>query len=49
LIERFHFDRFLAYGNLPEVFIERRFGHNYDSDDPKEKAFVDFLELLCII
>ena len=46
LVENFHFDRFLAYGGLPEVFIERAFGHNYNPNDPKERAFVDFLEMI---
>ncbi len=46
LVKSFHFERFLAYGNIPDVFIERCFGHNYSPDDGKERAFVDFLEFL---
>lgn len=46
LVKHFHFERFLAYGNIPDVFIERCFGHNFSLDSPKDKAFVDFLELL---
>lgn len=46
LVKTFHFERFVAYGNIPDVFIERCFGHNFSPDDPKDIAFVDFLELL---
>lgn len=46
LVKNFHFERFLAYGNIPDVFIERCFGHNFSPDNTKDKAFVDFLEFL---
>lgn len=46
LIRNFHFERFLAYGGIPEVFVERCFGHNFSPDDAKDTAFVDFLEFL---
>ncbi len=46
LAERFHFERFMAFGNLPDIFVERTFGPNLATDNPKDVAFIDFLELL---
>lgn len=46
LVERFHFQRFLGFGNLPDIFIERTFGPNLDPSNLKDAAFIDFLELL---
>ncbi len=46
LVERFHFERFLGFGNLPDIFIERTFGPNLDPGNPKDAAFIDFLEML---
>ncbi len=44
LVGRFHFERFVAFGNLPDVFVERTFGPNFSVDDPRDTAFIDFLE-----
>lgn len=46
LTKNFHFHNFLALGNLQDVFLDRCFGHNFDSTSPKDLAFIDFLELL---
>jgi SAM-dependent methyltransferase len=46
LVEHFYFERFLAYGNIVDVFIERCFGPNFCAEDVKDRAFIDFLELL---
>jgi hypothetical protein len=44
LVKKFSFRSFLGFGNLPDIFIERGFGHNLSVDDPHDTGFVDFLE-----
>ena len=34
LVKKFSFRSFLGFGNLPDIFIERGFGHNLSVDDP---------------
>ena len=46
LVENFEFEKFVAFGNLPDVFVDRTFGPNFSVDDPDDVAFIDFLELL---
>jgi 2-polyprenyl-3-methyl-5-hydroxy-6-metoxy-1,4-benzoquinol methylase len=46
LLEKFSFRTFLGFGNLPDIFIERGFGHNLSIDDPHDTGFIDFLEQL---
>jgi len=46
LVNEFQFENFLAYGNLVDPFVERGYGHNLDAENPKDRAFVDFLENL---
>jgi SAM-dependent methyltransferase len=46
LLEKFSFRNFLGFGNLPDIFIERGFGHNLSVDDPHDTGFIDFLEEL---
>ena len=46
LIEKFHFVRFLGFGNLTDVFVDRSFGHNFDPHNWQDKALIDFLHLL---
>ena len=41
LIEYFHFDRFVGFGNLIDPFVDRSFGHNFDINDPWDRAFID--------
>jgi hypothetical protein len=41
LTKTFHFESFAAYGNLPDVFIDRGFGHNFDINNPEDTRFVD--------
>lgn len=43
LLQRFHFELFLPYGGIVVPFIERRFGWNFDPQDPSDLAFVDEL------
>lgn len=37
----FSFDLFFAFGNVIEVFISRGFGHNYDVENERDRAFID--------
>lgn len=46
LIQHFHFDQFLAFGNLPDIFTDRCFGHNYDPKNQHDIALIDFLEYM---
>jgi len=46
LVEKFTFRGFLGFGNLPDIFIERGFGHNLKVDNPHDTDFIDFLECL---
>jgi SAM-dependent methyltransferase len=41
LREKFHFDLFLGFGNLIDVFIDRGFGHNFNPHNPSDLAFID--------
>lgn len=51
LLSRFYFSHCVAFGGLVEVFVDRAFGHNYDPNDPFDRAFIDMLEHLenCLI
>jgi SAM-dependent methyltransferase len=44
LVERFHFEKFVGFGNLPDVFIERTIGPHFSVDNPHDTALIDFLE-----
>lgn len=46
LVKTFTFHSFLGFGNLPDIFIERGFGHNLLVDDSHDTGFIDFLEQL---
>jgi SAM-dependent methyltransferase len=41
LIENFHFQRFVAFGNVIEPFVDRRFGPNFDASAHWDRAFID--------
>jgi SAM-dependent methyltransferase len=43
LEKRFHFEWFLAFANLIDVFTDRTFGHNFDVDNPRDRAFIDYV------
>ncbi|MEW5977717.1 MAG: methyltransferase domain-containing protein [Acidobacteriota bacterium] len=43
LLETFHFESFVAYGNLPDVFVDRSFGHNFDAECSADREFIDRL------
>jgi SAM-dependent methyltransferase len=41
LLEAFHFEAFVAFGNVINIFVDRGFGHNFDPDDPADVAFIE--------
>lgn len=41
LLERFHFQLFVPYGNLVFVFVDRPFGHNFDATGEWDRDFID--------
>lgn len=41
LVQKFGFDLFLAYGNVIDIFVDRCFGHNFNADNPDDRAFID--------
>jgi hypothetical protein len=46
LIQRFHFDRFFAFGNVIDVFIDRSFGPNFDVNAEWDARFIDRVHAL---
>ena len=44
LLERFHFQLFIAFGNVIDVFVDRGFGHNFDAASAEDRAFIDRVE-----
>jgi SAM-dependent methyltransferase len=43
LIENFHFERFVAFGNVIDPFVDRSFGHNFDAAAEWDRAFIDLV------
>ncbi len=41
LLERFHFNFFLPFGNIIDPFVDRAFGHNFDADAAWDREFID--------
>ncbi len=41
LVKNFHFEAFVAYGNIVDVFIDRGFGHNFDHTKQEDIDFID--------
>jgi SAM-dependent methyltransferase len=46
LVQRFKFERFVGFGNLPDVFLDRAYGHNFDPDSEFDRNFIELLEEL---
>ncbi|MGH2508136.1 MAG: class I SAM-dependent methyltransferase [Ktedonobacteraceae bacterium] len=44
LLERFNFIKFVGFGNLPDIFVDRAYGPNFDCERDFDKYFIDFLE-----
>ena len=43
LLDTFHFDCFIGFGNLINIFIDRGFGYNFHISDPRDCYFIDFV------
>ena len=41
LIDRFHFDMFVPFGNVISPFIDRGFGPNFDTESTDDRALID--------
>lgn len=41
LLKRFHFKVFIALANVIDLFTDRSFGHNFNVEDPADRAFID--------
>ena len=41
LLERFHFEFFVAFGNVIVPFVDRAFGHNFDAARDWDREFID--------
>jgi hypothetical protein len=42
-LERFHFEKFVAFGGIIERFTGRAFGHGFHLEDAGESALLDML------
>jgi SAM-dependent methyltransferase len=43
LVKTFHFECFLGFANVINIFVDRAFGHNFDLSEPKDCYFIDFV------
>jgi SAM-dependent methyltransferase len=41
LIKFFEFEKFIAFGNVIDIFIDRPFGHNFDPENEWDRNFID--------
>jgi SAM-dependent methyltransferase len=41
LIQKFQFDLFLGFANVVDVFVDRSFGHNFDTEKEWDLKFID--------
>ena len=41
LIKKFHFDLFVAFANIVDIFVDRSFGHNFDPNNEWDREFID--------
>src|SRR6267143_6396394 len=41
LVKLFKFEAFAAFGNIPDVFVDRCFGHNLSPANEEDVAFID--------
>jgi hypothetical protein len=46
LLERFHFQAFVAYGSVIDPFVDRAFGPNFDPHRAVDRGFIDELAVL---
>lgn len=41
LNQRFHYELFVPFANVIDVFIDRGFGHNFDAESAEDREFID--------
>lgn len=41
LVERFECEKFIGFGNVIDIFIDRCFGHNFNHENEWDKDFID--------
>jgi SAM-dependent methyltransferase len=41
LIDRFHFELFIGFGNIIDIFVDRAFGPNFDPANEWDRSFID--------
>lgn len=46
LTSQFHFTHFLGDGGLIDLFVDRGYGHNFNPNDVKDVALIDFIQAL---
>ena len=46
LVRNFYFEGIVAFGNLPDIFVDRSFGHNFDPQNPEDIEFIDRIAAL---
>lgn len=44
IIDRFYFERFVAHGNIIDIFIDRIYGNNFSPNDDFDVKFIDLVE-----
>ncbi|HXH02404.1 MAG TPA: class I SAM-dependent methyltransferase [Candidatus Competibacteraceae bacterium] len=46
LIKNFHFELFVPFGNVIDIFVDRCFGHNFDVSNEWDRNFIDRVQHL---
>jgi hypothetical protein len=46
LVKRFHFDLFIGFGNVVDIFVDRSFGPNFDPENEWDRNFIDRVQAL---
>lgn len=46
LLQHFHFETFIGFGNLIDIFIDRPYGPNFSPENPQDRAFIDAVQAL---
>ena len=46
LTKYFHFDLFVGFGNIIDIFIDRTYGPNFDPDNEWDRSFIDSVQAL---
>jgi O-antigen biosynthesis protein len=41
LLERFQCEKFIGFGNVIDIFVDRCFGHNFDPNSEWDRTFID--------